>query len=271
MSAAAKKTQDAASTAVAVQQDPGLPAFLDELEAHAGEGTSQSMEDTGMPLLYVAQKMSPEVNKQDPLFLKGLEVGDVYCKTTRMFWPGQPTTEAGNMDQALVVTPITHQKRMVEWGPEKGKYIGTHPFNTPLVRKALKTDKGLVLQNGNRLVETDYHFCLLPDGRPIVIPMSSTQLSKASRPWINLKNEFKLPSGKIAPAYARKYRIETRYMKNDKGDWYVYAAVDAGWQQDADLRRLAIQTFQDLQNGLLNIETPQESGASIEDDESIPV
>jgi hypothetical protein len=251
----------AESTAVATRESALPPAHLmEDMEKYAGAGTSTSLEDTGIPFVYIAQKGSPEVNKRDEVnFIDGLEVGDLICKQTRMTWPSVPN----DSKPSLRVVPFAFQKYMVEWKPDRGGYVATHPSDTPLKSKAIQTDKGLILPNGNQLVMTDYHFCTTEDGSPLVIAMASTGL-KASRNWINLRNTFKQKTAsgsKIVPAWFRVYQIETRYSKNEKGDWFNWHVVDCGWNMDAASVKMSAELWEKSQSGLLTVSRPDDSAS----------
>ena len=62
-------------------QKPALPAALaDMMEKDAGKGVSTAQEDNLVPLIYVLQANSPQVNKRDERYIEGAEPGDFWLR-----------------------------------------------------------------------------------------------------------------------------------------------------------------------------------------------
>jgi hypothetical protein len=92
-----------------------------------------------------------------------------------------------------------------------------------------------LLPNGNNLVETNQHYCLIlregqaPEGA--VISMTSSQL-RSSRLWNTLVKKVQLQDKNgnyFTPAsYYMTYKLTTVSKTNDKYSWFVYSVEPAG-------------------------------------------
>lgn len=214
----AVKTETPVSAAQA-----GLPAHLQQLDpALAGLGNSTDSQDVTLPFLTILQKGSPQVNKQEPEYIRGAEVGMVLNTATGQLYSGE---------EGFLFIPVGFQKNYVEWikRTDGGGYIDTHPFDLELIRKmgAFKGERGIELPNGHQLVETSYTFGLLPGLEPAVIGAASSAL-KPMRDWMSLRNRWRVGTT-VAPAFSRSYMMQTIYQKNEKGDWYNWKIKDGDW------------------------------------------
>jgi hypothetical protein len=214
------------NTALKVRDKEQVPAdtvsddFLKEMLADAGEGTSQKAEDNVLPLMYVLQGLSPQVNKRNDAYIEGAEVGDIWLKNAP-----QPIFK-GN--EGVIFIPCHQVRCLVEWIPrDSGGGFVTRHFTLP--HDAIDTGEKqagksvYVMPNGNTLVETVNRtgFAIMPDGLalPYMIPMKSTNLG-VSNGWNTIINQ-KQKHGLILPSYSWRYRLTTVYKKNDKGEWYL--------------------------------------------------
>lgn len=250
-------------------KDAALPAYLQGMEEHAGLGNSRDASDNTLPFLAILQKGSPQVNKQDPAYIRGSEAGMLLNTATGQLW----TSEDG-----VPFVPCGIQKNLVEWVPRTsgGGYVNTHPFDFELAKKmgGVRNEKGvIVLPNGNTLVETLYTFGLLPDMSPAVIGASSTAL-KPMRDWMSQRNAQRLPGGATAPAFAKTYRLKTIWQKNDSGDWYNWKVfIEDGWTDEAMIRP-ALEFARMVAEGKAQLGRPDDGlsgGTSAVEDESIAV
>jgi hypothetical protein len=191
--------------------------------ADAGEGTTQAAEDNLVPLLYVLQGLSPQVNKRNDAYIEGAEVGDIWLKNAP-----QPVFK-GN--EGVIFIPCHYSRCHVEWIPrDSGGGFVTRHFTIP--KEAIDTGEKAAgkpiyeMPNGNTLVDTVNRtgFAIMPDGLalPYMIPMKSTNIT-VSRAWNSIINQ-KQKHGLILPSYSWRYRLTTVYRKNDKGEWYLLHA-----------------------------------------------
>lgn len=205
-----------------------VSSFLaEDIGEMQGAGISDRAEDFLLPFLYVAQSNSPQVKKQHASYIPGLEAGDIFNTATGRFWKG---------DTGLVVIPAFFQKAEVEWVPRSagGGYVATHPIDTPLAKQVQTVDRVRLLNGGKtQLVETAYHFVVLPeDGSIAVVGMASTNL-QSSRGWNTMMKDQKIrgPKGDliVAPSFAVCYTLRTAYRTNDRGDWFQFVVERPVW------------------------------------------
>jgi hypothetical protein len=211
------------------------PAFLQaQIVADAGRGTSQAAEDNLIPLVYVLQGLSPQINRRGPDYIDGAKDGDFWLKGTKTVFDG---------DEGFLFQPCYFDKDWVEWVPriKGGGLVGRYPTcPDDAVETEVESDdkpgtmqKKMVRPNGNEMIETRYHvgYVILPDGSamPYVIPFKSTGHT-VSKQWMVLMNSKQVPGGS-APSWACLYRLTTKQRTNAAGTWNVIEVQDAGWVQ----------------------------------------
>jgi hypothetical protein len=211
------------------------PAFLqDQMKDHLGKGTSQAAEDNLIPLIYILQSNSPQVNRRSPDYIDGAKDGDFWLKGTKVVFDG---------DEGMVFQPCYFSKDWVEWIPRKagGGIVNRYAECPPEAElKEVESDdepgkmqKKYIMPNGNEVIETRYHtgFVCLPDGRrmPYVLPLKSTGHT-SSKQWMVLMNSKQVAGG-VAPSWACLYTLKTKSRSNSSGTWNVLEAEDAGWVQ----------------------------------------
>jgi hypothetical protein len=208
----------------------GVPAHLaNDLDKHAGRGTSQAQEDNLVPLVYILQAQSPQLNRRNPAFIEGSEPGGIWLRNA-----ADPVVPG---EKGIIFQPCHFHKDWVEWIPRDkgGGFVARHadipndarrtedPQNPSRVR--------FVRPNGNEVIETRYHVGLVhrgDDRMPYVIPLTSSGHT-VSRTWMQLMNTFRTPGGKIAPSFARLYRLTTAERTNAAGTWFTWKVDDLGW------------------------------------------
>ncbi|HPY64695.1 MAG TPA: hypothetical protein PK953_09430 [Smithellaceae bacterium] len=192
-------------------------------ESDAGAGFENASSDCyAIPYLQILQKGSPQCDDDNNAHIDGAVPGQIFNNVTQKRVDGQV---------GVLVVPVHMHHRFVEWVPRTsgGGFKGTYDPNDPLVLKAKnnRDESGkLILENGNYLADTRYHFCLVLDEdgsmAPVVIGMTSTQLRK-SRNWMTqMQNiQFRRADGSsyIAPSYSHVYRLTTVGESNEKGGW----------------------------------------------------
>jgi hypothetical protein len=209
---------------VAVKEEAGALAMLNELEQDAGAGfEDMGMQDVAVPFLMILQSGSPQL-KMGEQKIEGANEGDIYNSVTQEIFKGK---------EGVHVIPCFYKKSFVEWRPrESGGGFVTAYDDDAILAQTTKNAKGQdQLANGNIIVTTAYYYVLLVNvatggSYRAVISMSSTQLKK-SRRWNSLMQSIKVP-GKTGvlftpPMFSHIYHLTTVPEKNEKGAW-------AGWQ-----------------------------------------
>lgn len=223
-----------AKTVIAIKQSPSPnapPAVLGKLfAADAGKGVSSLQEDNLVPLIYILQAQSPQVNKRSPDFIPGAEAGAIWLRnTTAPIVPGET---------GILFQPCYFSKDWVEWVPRDngGGFVGRHercPSDAKKITDPQNPNRvQFICQNGNEVKETRNHIGLvLLDGEalPYVIPMTSSGHT-VSRQWMFMMNAKHTSAGR-APSWACIYRLKTKERSNASGTWFTWDVTDAGWVQ----------------------------------------
>ncbi len=208
----------------------GLPAELaGAMAADAGRGVSTAQEDNLVPLIYVLQTNSPQVNKRDERYIEGAEPGDI--------WLRNATHPIVRGDEGFLFQPCYFTKDWVEWVPRDsgGGFVGRHD-DVPTDAKKTADPKNpnkvrFERPNGNEVKETRNHmgYAVTPDGAlAYAIPLTSSGHT-VSREWMGLMNRQRIPgSGEKPASWAVYYKLRTKMRHNKDGDWFVLVAENAG-------------------------------------------
>lgn len=245
--------------------DPQLPAEQDEYlsltEQYAERGVSFKAEDQLLPLIYVLQNMSPQVDKRGDNYIEGAEPGD--------FWLRNSLNPIRNGEDGIDAIPVEMFRTWIEWLPNRGGFVARH--DTPpadMVAKMIRGDDGrerqvMVRGNGNLIVDTR-EFYMMVDGDPYVFPCASTKHTFA-RQWQTMFHRFKHPkTGKIMPAFAHKYNLKTIPSSNALGKWFGLTFKDVGESSISEIR--ACIAFSDaVMKGERKAEAPIDGGENKDD------
>jgi hypothetical protein len=208
---------------VAVKEEANLPvsADLDDfLEQHSGVGTSQRAEDNLVPMISVLQAQSPAADRRNQAYIQGAEPGAFRLKNS-------PVAIVPGDGEGLLFIPAHFAVYFVEWTPREkgGGFVRRHDALPKEARK-VEDERGIrfVMPNGNEVQETRYHTGLVPfpdrGPMPFVLPFKGSGHT-TSRNWQTLMNGVRTKSGKVAPSFARIYRLTTKQRTNTKGTWFA--------------------------------------------------
>ncbi len=261
------------TTAVAKAKETALSTdVMEDIFGMAGEGASFDSSEMQIPFVRVAQSLSPQLNKKKGEYIDGLETGDAYNTLTSERWAGET---------GLVVVPCYQTTKYLEFVPRTmgGGFRGEIGPNDPILQRTSRDGSKEILPNGNELVKSDQHFCLIvgEDGmtQPVVIDMKSTQL-KVSRRWKTqiAMQKIKHPgTGAIItpPVFATMWRLNTVEETNDKGDFYNWAVEKVGTVESRDLLQEAKAFRDSIMRGEVKAQAENHSdGGGARDGDSIP-
>ena len=189
------------------------------LEADAGVGLENiTTEDMQIPFIRIIQALSPQLQKDDPLYIKGAEQGDIFNTVSQ---------EIYKQDEGVIVVPAFFEKKFLEFQLRSsgGGFVRELAADDKDITMTSREGTIELLPNGNELVRTHQHLVIAQsaDGTiaPSVLDMKKTQL-KVSRRWNTLKNSARLPSGALMPIYGTAWRVTTVLEANDQGKWFNY-------------------------------------------------
>ena len=193
------------------------------LEADAGVGLENiTTEDMQIPFIRIIQALSPQLQKDDPLYIKGAQQGDIFNTVSQELY-----RETIDDSTSLVVVPAFFEKKFLEFQLRSsgGGFVRELAPDDKDITMTSRENTTELLPNGNELVRTHQHLVIAKsaDGTiaPSVLDMKKTQL-KVSRRWNTLKNSARLPSGALMPIYGTAWRVTTVLEANDQGKWFNY-------------------------------------------------
>ncbi|HYD35944.1 MAG TPA: hypothetical protein VD999_07840 [Vitreimonas sp.] len=242
--------------AVPATQGNQLPATIDlQGDSNIGRETL-SAQDMAMPFVSVLQALSPQV-KKGANRIEDAEEGDFFNTVSQEVWSGE---------DGILVIPCAFNRLYVEWADRDsgGGYQGNHTDES-ILHQCSRNDRGQdVLPNGNIIVLTNYHYCLLIDQdenllERVVIPFSSTQLKK-SRRWNSMMGSIMIPGANgnfNPPMFSHKYLLQTEEESNNKGQWYGVKITNQGMIKNANTYALAKQFAIDVSKGLVKVVPPE--------------
>lgn len=264
------------TTQVAKAKETALSTdVLDDIFSMAGEGTSFDSSEMQIPFVRVAQSLSPQLNKKKPEYIEGLSAGDAFNTLTSEHWAGET---------GLVVIPCFQTTKYLEFVPRTagGGFRGEINPSDPVLQRTTRDGSKELLPNGNELVKSDQHFCLIvgEDGmtQPVVIDMKSTQL-RVSKRWktqINMQKIKHPETGKIItpPVFSTMWQLTTTEESNDKGDFYNWAVAKVGIVDNRDLLMEAKAFREGVMRGEVKAQAESHSeggsGGARHSDEDIP-
>lgn len=180
-----------------------------------------------IPFLQVLQKMSPQLDRNDPDYKKGAKEGDIYNTANGEVYSG---------DEGVLLSPVTFKRTFTAWTIREkgGGFKGEYSPSDPLVMTTQRDDKNRsMLPDGiTQLVDTRLHAVILYAGdvpTPALLTSTPTQIKKSKR-WMTQMQEVQTKDN--LPTFAHIYRLTTIPEKNDRGSWmgwnleYVEAVTD---------------------------------------------
>jgi hypothetical protein len=247
-----------------------LPStMLMSLEGDAGAGFENAdRESYAIPFLVVLQTNSPQCDDDSDAYVKGAKAGALMNTATGELFDGKKGVE---------LVPAHFARRFVEWAPRDsgGGFKGEHKQEDVDGLKPARDASGrFVLNNGNYLMDTRYHYCVMitKDGPvPVLFALSSTQIKK-SRSWMTRMSGLKLvgKGGKkfTPPMFSHAYLITTVSESNDKGSWKG-VNIESGRKltdKEAVFYFAAREFKKQVQDGVVRVDRPVDE-ATLEDDD----
>ena len=243
--------------------------LMDDIFESAGEGASFDSSEMQIPFVRLVQALSPQINKKKPEYIDGVSQGDAFNTVTKEYWDGE---------KGLTVIPCFQSTKYLEFVPREsgGGFQGEIQPDSPLLQQAKRNGAKEILPNGNELVKSDQHFCLIlaEDGssQPAIIDMKSTQL-KVSRNWktmIAMQKADHPTKGRVTPAvFATKWKLTSVEQTNDRGTFANWSVAKVGLIDSRDLLQEAKTFRASIAAGEVKA-TPEESSSSSVNGDDIP-
>ncbi len=191
----------------------------------AGKGVSFAQDDNIVPIIYLLQANSPATKKSNPSYVDGALPGDIWKRNSIH----KPLVKG---EEGMLFQHCYFQKMWIEWRPNRGGLAGVHNDKPADAKQVEIMNDGKpklvwVRDNGNHVVETRQHIGFA-EGETFVIPFSSTGHT-VSRTWMQMMGQQYIPgTTKIAPAWAKVYRLTSVEKTKGTDSWFVLKAEDLG-------------------------------------------
>ena len=260
------------ANAVATKKNAELSTdVLDDIFETAGEGAAFDSSEMQIPFVRVLQALSPQLNKKKSDFIEGAAQGDLFNTVTGQHWAGE---------EGVTVVPCFQTTKYLEFVPRDmgGGFKGEIAPNDPRLTQTQRVGSKEVLPNGNELVKSDQHFCLIVDAdgscQPAVIDMKSTQL-KVSRRWKTqiAMQKIKHPASgmMVTPAvFATMWKLTTTEESNDQGSWNNYQVEKVSLVDNRNLLQEAMAFRKSIAAGEVKAASEEVPSTSSQQDDSIP-
>jgi hypothetical protein len=245
------------------------PALLHEMEQYGDAGLSKSAADNLVPLIYVLQKLSPQVDTRNPQHLANAEPGDI--------WLRNAPTPIIKGEEGMLFQPCHFEIAWIEWVPRErgGGFVARHTSlddKCPVADAVLQRDHQnpnrvkYVRPNNNEIIQTRNHVgYVLNNGAalPFVIPLQSTGHT-ISRTWMFDMNSRLMPNGRSYPTWAHVYRLRTKSRTNAMGTWF---SLDPAWEAFTDTEQFHRGTalHEAFVAGTQSAEAPEAESMRVED------
>jgi hypothetical protein len=216
---------------------------------HLAGQSNVGMEDAdresfAIPFLAILQKMSPQLDRNDPEYIATAKEGNVLNTATRDVYDG---------DEGILVIPVAFKRSFTKWGLREkgGGYKGEYAPSDPIVMttKADEKNRNILPSGLEQLVDTRMHgVLLLADDGPqaSLVSMTSTQI-KASKRWMTEMQG--LQKGDNLPTFAHVYKLTTIPDSNDQGSWMKWKIEYVGPVTEQEHIDAAVAFHSALQSG----------------------
>ncbi|MDZ4344101.1 MAG: hypothetical protein U1E51_16905 [Candidatus Binatia bacterium] len=205
-------------------------------------------ESFAIPFLLILQKMSPQLDKRDPAYVKNSKEGDIFNTASQEVYDGE---------EGIIVLPVSFKRSFTAWvirekgGGFKGEYVPSDPI---IITTKPDEKKRNILPDGiTQLVDTRLHGVILLNGdtpQPGLISMTSTQIKKSKR-WMTSMQEVQQKDN--MPTFAHSYRLTTVPESNDQGSWMGWKCDPAGDVEAQEHIDAAVSFYQALQSGSVRL------------------
>jgi len=198
-----------------VKKEDQLPSYMNPESSRGSENVDSN--DVQIPRISVVQALSPQVDKDDPAYIKEAQVGDILNVLTGELYP-----------DGLEFVPVFFEKDHLVWKTRKaGGGLVARCENEVEAAKLADTDANY------EYVMSPNHICILlgPDREPlneVAIPMAVSK-HKVSRRFNSL---IRLNGG---DRFSRIYKLTSVSDENSAGEKYKNLHVEniEGWAPEA--------------------------------------
>lgn len=256
-------TKSAAKSQELAKKDQ-LPSTINMAE-YARAGMENTDRDSfAIPFLAIMQKGSPQVDKDQEVYVDDAEVGDLMLTTTQeLFKDG---------DGADIIF-CGYRRVFLRWAPRDsgGGFKGEIAVDDVARQRAAGTIKDvegkLFADNGDLVRDTRIHYILVHSETgawvPAVLSCASTQIKKSKMLMTQLDTYVaKDADGKgfSPPSFAHIFHAETLAESNDQGNWRGWKFSRVGFVEDANVFEQAALFYKSVRGNDVKVDYAGEAG-----------
>jgi len=218
------------------------------VSTYEGVGLDYDTSELQIPFIRILQALSPEINKRDPKFIEGASTGDIFNNVTGKYYDGE---------EGIIVIPCYQETKYLKFVPRDsgGGFLGELAKDDPEIAKTVRTGAKEILPDGNELVKSDQHYCIILDseGMPSfgIVDMKSASL-KVSKRWKTQLSMLTLDVGgvlKRPPIFLTMWKLSTVEERNDQGTWGNWSIASAGYVKDKNIADMGLNFRKSVMSG----------------------
>jgi hypothetical protein len=226
-------------------KNKGSMVLPDDIELPKAAGLEDADRDSyAIPFLVILQKTSPKADPDHEAYVNGAQAGMLLDTVSDIIMDPEK--------EDIIIIPVFFRRAFIEWKTREdgGGFIGEHSLAEAAEMKWERTDKGDILENGNQIVDTRYHYVILvrkTSIQPMVITMTSTQVKKSKRLNGDMANIVR--SEGLRAIFELQYQITTVKESNEHGTWRGWQINRAGKVDNQDHFDAALEFYQAIKSG----------------------
>ena len=218
-----------------------LPAYMKNIDENDTRGNENiTKDDLVIPRLNVIQALSPEIKKNDPMFIEGAEQGMLFNTVTRELYKN-----------GVTIIPVTYEMQHLVWRDRKlgGGFGGS--FETTEDAEAYIVE---MAEEGWEAVDTPTHLCLmLHDNKlteiAIAMPKSKAKVSRQFNSVIRMIG---------GPRFSRAYKFLGAEDKNNAGEDFWNVRFEQAGYVSEPVFKIAEKLYEDLLSGEVKYNVDQD-------------
>jgi len=170
------------------------------------------MDTMAVPFVRIAQKLTPQIEEDNPDQIPGLKEGDFFNTLTK-----------DGYGKTLRCIVLKFEHIYIEWKPNRGGFVGYHDVENAERIAVDRTFGAWKTKEGN-LLQENYVYMILVDGHesegPCVLSLSSSMI-KAAKEWNRLMVTHVMENGVKARPYYLIWQLTNEKRSNEKGSWFA--------------------------------------------------
>jgi len=189
----------------------------DAMNGDAGGFEDINSQTMSVPFIRILQTLSPQLKASKPEYIEGATAGQLFN-----------TVNSNLYNSPIKVVIGKFERYYIEWGKERGKYLGAHApehVEITLQDKLIRNEKNKLVDptTGSLYEDTYVYYVVLPDHVDegiCIISLSSTAIKEAKKLNRNMLHTIIPNTKQRALPYFMIWNMELVEMSNDQGDWW---------------------------------------------------